>query len=203
MPPQLSVFVLYLAVALVVASVFAFVALSSRRPREVAPRSIDRARVAFFAVLSVALLSVLGMTLRHLPYDLGQGQAPDRLLFIAGKQFAFAVSDRPIATDEEWQARTMAEPVKLPAGALVELRVTTFDVNHDAGLYDPDGVLIGQIQAMPGYLNRLRMRFARPGRYDILCLELCGNGHGRMRGVFEVEGAPAVAASVEKEGSHV
>ena len=53
----------------------------------------------------------------------------------------------------------------------------------------PDHVLIGQVQGMPGYVNRLRLRFDRPGRYDILCLELCGNLHSRMRGVIQVTGS--------------
>lgn len=186
MPPQMWLLYLFLVLAAVVVAVFAAVAWSTRRPAELEPGAVGRLRFGFFVVLSLVLVGALGFTLTRLPYDAGGGRLPDRLIFVAGKQFAFALSDRPITDDETWQARTMAPPVAVPAGSLVELRVTSFDVNHSAGLYDPGGVLIAQVQAMPGYVNRLRLRLDRPGRYDLLCLELCGNGHGRMRGVIEV-----------------
>jgi cytochrome c oxidase subunit 2 len=44
-----------------------------------------------------------------------------------------------------------------------------------------------QTQAMPGYVNRLRMVFAQPGTYTVLCLEFCGMSHHRMRAVVEVQ----------------
>jgi cytochrome c oxidase subunit II len=186
MPPQMWLLYLFLALAAIIVAVFAAVAWSTRRPVESTPPGANRLRFGFFVLLSVVLAGALGFTLRRLPYDFESGRLPDRLVFVAGKQFAFALSDRPIATDADWQARTMAAPVEVPAGSLVELRVTSFDVNHSAGLFDPDGVLIAQVQAMPGYANRLRLRLDRPGTYELLCLELCGLGHGRMRGVLQV-----------------
>ena len=38
---------------------------------------------------------------------------------------------------------------------------------------------------MPGYVNRLRLRLDKPGRYKVLCMELCGMQHHEMRGAFE------------------
>jgi cytochrome c oxidase subunit II len=188
MPPQLPIFYLYLVLAAIIFIVFFAVALSSRRPREVPPRAIQRTRLAFLVLLILVLAPALGFTLVKLPYELWAGEVPDRVIFVAGKQFAFAVSEAPVTTDEEWQRATMAAPVEVPAGSLLELRVTSLDVNHSVGLYDPDGVLVGQVQGMPGYVNRLRVRLERPGRYNILCLELCGNSHSRMRGVLLVRG---------------
>ncbi len=40
----------------------------------------------------------------------------------------------------------------------VEFRVTSLDVNHGMAIFDPDGKLVGQTQAMPGYVNRLFVR---------------------------------------------
>jgi len=40
---------------------------------------------------------------------------------------------------------------------------------------------------MPGYVNRLRVHFERAGTYTVLCLEYCGMGHHRMRGVVDVK----------------
>jgi cytochrome c oxidase subunit 2 len=189
MPPQLSIFYLFLVLATVVLVVFLAVALSSRRPREVPQRAIQRARLGFFVLLLLVLLPALGFTLVRLPYDLWAGEVPDHLVFVVGKQFAFAVSESPVTSDEQWQAATTtAAPIEVPAGSLLELRVTSLDVNHGVGLYDPEGVLIGQVQGMPGYVNRLRVRLDRPGRYNILCLELCGNSHSSMRGALLVRG---------------
>lgn len=186
MPPQLWTFYLYLCLTILIVAVFLWVALTSRRPREIDAGAAARLRLGFLVLLVVILTSALGLTLRKVPYDLWEGEIPGRTVFVAGKQFAFAVSESPITTEEEWEIRTMSEPVEVEAGELVELRVTSFDVNHSVGLFDPGGTLIGQLQSMPGYVNRLRTRFEQPGRHFIFCLELCGNGHSRMRAVLDV-----------------
>ena len=59
--------------------------------------------------------------------------------------------------------------------------VTSIDVNHGFGLYDPDGHLIGSVQAMPGYHNQLDLTLDEPGVYRIRCLELCGLTTRRCR----------------------
>ena len=64
-------------------------------------------------------------------------------------------------------------PDKVPAGVPVEFAVTSGDVNHGFGLYDPQGHLVAQTQAMPGYTNRLIVTLAQPGTYTVRCLELC------------------------------
>lgn len=127
-----------------------------------------------------------GHDARKTPYPRGN-ELPDNIVFVVGKQFSFALSDAPITNDQEYEARTYGTPVQVPAGSLVEFRVTSFDVNHSFAVYSPDNRLLAQTQAMPGYVNRLRVRFAEPGRHYVLCLELCGMGHHRMRGVFDVK----------------
>ncbi len=69
---------------------------------------------------------------------------------------------------------------RLPAGVPIEFAVNSVDVNHDFGIYDPEGTLLGQVQVMPGYTNRLIYVFRRPGTYTIRCLEYCGLGHHTM-----------------------
>ncbi len=69
---------------------------------------------------------------------------------------------------------------EVAAGRPVEFRVTSSDVNHGFGIYDPDMRLIAQVQAMPGYVNTLRHTFERSGTYKILCLEYCGTVHHAM-----------------------
>lgn len=68
----------------------------------------------------------------------------------------------------------------IDAGQPVEFQVSAADVNHGFGIYDPDMVLVAQVQAMPGYVNTLRHTFEREGTYRILCLEYCGTVHHAM-----------------------
>jgi len=77
--------------------------------------------------------------------------------------------------------------LELPAGKLVEFAVSARDVNHGFGIYDPQGRLVAQTQAMPGYVNPLRVRFDEPGTYHVLCLEYCGLGHAVMMGEISVQ----------------
>jgi cytochrome c oxidase subunit 2 len=46
----------------------------------------------------------------------------------------------------------------LPAGSTVEFRLTSLDVTHGFGLYDPNRQIIAQTEAMPRCVTRL------PGR---------------------------------------
>jgi cytochrome c oxidase subunit 2 len=181
---SLAIFRLFITLAAAVAVVFLGVGLSTRRHREYSPAS--GLRKVFFFSLSGILVTFLGITLPRMPYP-SEGEIPDRVIHVVGKQFAFAISESPIETDAQWEEVTsFAPPVEVPAGRLIEFRVTSFDVNHGFSLYAPSGRLIAQTQAMPGYLNRLRVRLDEPGRYTVLCLEFCGSAHHRMRGVIFV-----------------
>ncbi len=128
----------------------------------------------------------------------------DRLVFVAGAVVVaiFAASiywlpyafirtmtlGRPSITvqviAEQW-AWTFTK-YKFKAGVPVEFDVTSKDVNHGFGLYDPSGRLLGQVQAMPGYINRLIFTFQEPGTYTVRCLELCGTPHFLMQAQITV-----------------
>ena len=77
-------------------------------------------------------------------------------------------------------------PPRVPAGTEVDFAVTSADVNHGFGVYDPDGHLLGSVQAMPGYTNHLDLRLDEPGSYLVSCMEFCGVGHHQMARQFEV-----------------
>jgi cytochrome c oxidase subunit 2 len=183
---QMHAFYLFLALTGVFLAVFIYVALSTRRARDVDYHAAYGVRKKLFVVVIVVLGLGIAMTLGKTPYPKGN-EVPDKVVFVVGKQFSFALSDTPITNDEEYEAGTFAAPVQVPSGGLIEFRVTSFDVNHSFAVYSPAHQLIAQTQAMPGYVNRLRVRFHNPGRYYVLCLELCGMGHHRMRGVFDVK----------------
>ena len=184
--PQLQVFHFFLVVLAIVALVFAWVGLSTRQARDVDSGAAYKLRKVFFIGLSALFVVLLFITLPKMPYSAETAQ-PDRVVHVVGKQFAFALSENPIATDKEWEEGTYAAPVEIPAGSTVEFRVTSLDVNHGFSLYSPGGQLISQTQAMPGYVNRLRVKLDVPGRYSVLCLEMCGMDHHKMLNVLDVK----------------
>ena len=74
----------------------------------------------------------------------------------------------------------------LRSGEPVEFRVTSTDVNHGFGIYDSSMRMLAQVQAMPGYTNKLRYTFEQPGEYRILCMEYCGVAHHAMMATLTV-----------------
>jgi len=178
-------FAVFLVSAVIVVSAFAAVALSTRRERTVEYAKATRVRLVFFVSLAAILVTFLVLTLPHLPYTL-DARAPDRIVHAVGKQYAWSLTEQTGPTLASWD-RDFSPVVTVPAHAQVEFRVTTLDVNHGFSLYAPDGHLVAQTQAMPGYMNRLRVSFDQPGTYTVLCLEFCGMSHHRMRGVIEVK----------------
>jgi cytochrome c oxidase subunit 2 len=77
--------------------------------------------------------------------------------------------------------------LEIAPDTLVEFRVTSLDATHGFAVYNPTGAIIAQTQAMPGYINRLSVRFDEPGSYAVLCLEFCGMAHHNMRSVILVD----------------
>ena len=182
---QIKAFDLFVAINILVVGVFLWVILSTRRPHEPNLKAANRLRTVFFVVLTGGLVVAFVLMFPRMPYPKGS-QKPDQIVYAVGMQFSWGISSQPIKNKDQWQESTYAPPVKIPVGSLVEFRVTSFDVNHSFAVYSPSGHLLGQVQAMPGYVNRLRLRFTKPGTYWVFCLELCGMGHHRMRGEFEV-----------------
>jgi cytochrome c oxidase subunit II len=177
-------FAVFLASAAIIASVFAAVALSTRRTQTVDYAKATRLRIVFFASLAAILVTFLVLTLPRLPYTV-DARAPDRIVHAVGKQYAWSLTEQTGPTLATWD-RDFSPTVTVPVRTAIEFRVTTLDVNHGFSVYSPDGHLVAQTQAMPGYMNRLRLSFDEPGTYTVLCLEFCGMSHHRMRGVIEV-----------------
>ncbi|MCZ2128479.1 MAG: hypothetical protein LC099_12000 [Anaerolineales bacterium] len=75
---------------------------------------------------------------------------------------------------------------EIPLNKVVEFNVSSRDVNHGFAIYNPEGRLVTQTQAMPGYVNQLIFKFDEPGEYTIRCLEYCGVSHHAMIATFTV-----------------
>jgi len=65
----------------------------------------------------------------------------------------------------------------VPAGAVVDLRVVSYDVVHSWWIPQ----LQGKIQAIPGRVNHTWFKAERAGTYYGQCAELCGPFHAQMK----------------------
>lgn len=179
-PVQQGALVLFVALTILIAAVFIFVALSTRRPATVDTRKAYGVRRVLLVIAAAVLLVALAGTVGRTPYLDARSRA-DRIVYVAARQFDFVFSLEPVVSTADLSSVPLVRRLEIPAGTVTEFRVTSLDVNHNFALYGPERRLIAQTQAMPGYVNRLRVRLDTQGRYQVLCLEYCGAGHHVMQ----------------------
>lgn len=175
----------FLLAGVFIVGVFVWVARTTSIPRDADTAAAYRLRRILFLSATALVLVVLGFTLPQSPYASNDG-APDRLVYATAMQFAFIYSTDPVTSREDLGTVETISELDIPAGGTVEFRVSSLDVNHNFAIYSESGVLVGQVQAMPGYVNRLRLKIDEPGRYTVLCLEYCGLAHHVMSSAFTV-----------------
>ena len=168
--PQIAIGAVFAVLALLLAS--AFVVIGLQAGSEVSVERVHRVgywlRKRWLALLLVVGVLVVGISLFDLPYATGSA-AGRTVVKVTGGQFFWSLA-----------------PDGVTAGTRVRFDVTSIDVNHGFGLYDPHGHLIGSVQAMPGYHNELDLTLYEVGVYRIRCLELCGLNHSTMENTFTV-----------------
>ena len=152
------------------AAVFIWIALGASTALEnygPAIAAAYRKRTWLFVIALVVLIGGNYQSLRQLPYvssvSAAESTADVQPAEIIGEQWSWT-----------------ATPSNFRVGQTVEFHVTSKDVNHGFGLYDPEMRMVTQTQAMPGYINRVRYTFKTPGTYQIMCLEYCGVAHHQM-----------------------
>ena len=168
----LRVLPLFVLLAGIAVAVFLWVAVSTQQvvcPQATAQKRAYAIRGRWLAGLLVALLAAFALSLAFFPYiSATAALAPALRVPVLAEQYSFEM------------------PAHLPLGKPIIFEVTSRDVNHDFGIYDPAGRLLAQVQAMPDYTNYLRVVFHKPGRYTARCLEYCGIGHALMQNIFTV-----------------
>lgn len=103
-------------------------------------------------------------------YRLSPAERPLRIEAVASQwQWRFRYPDHP-------RIPAMPDILRLPAGMLVEITVTSEDVIHS--FWVPN--LGGKIDATPGREARLLLTAAEPGEHAGICSEYCGLGHDGM-----------------------
>jgi cytochrome c oxidase subunit 2 len=122
-----------------------------------------------FAVIAF-LVAVLGGTMVQLPYSKkDQGDGARQTLNVTGQQYAWTI-----------------QPTRIKAGVKTQVVARSKDVSHGVGIYDPDDVLIAQVNVLPDVRQNLGVTFDKPGTYRIRCLEFCGVDHHLMETTLEV-----------------
>lgn len=178
MPAQYIAGYLFLAAAVVLGAVFIFVAFQAKKgpvEYEAVTRPGYRVRRYWFVALVVLALFGLGFTLPRMPYPITRSASIEPgmvTVHVRGQQWQWTI-----------------EPNIVPAGRTIRFDVSSADVNHGFSIYDPQGSIVGNVQAMPGYTNTLYLQFGKPGVYRIRCLELCGLYHTAM--VSQITVTPA------------
>ena len=168
--PQIAIGVVFAGLALLLAGAFIVIGAAGWLGGLVRARAARRLLAAkrWLALLMVVGVIVVGISLFDLPYATGSA-AGRTVVKVTGGQFFWSLS-----------------PTRVPVGTHVRFDITSVDVNHGFGLYDPHGHLIGSVQAMPGYHNQLDLTLSEAGVYRIRCLEYCGLNHSTMESSFMV-----------------
>lgn len=163
---QTLVLVLFVVMAVGILATFLWVLRNASRQQ---PYSEVQARAYvlrgwWLRVLLLLIGVALAVSFATLPYPWAAAAAggPALIVPVTAHQFSFSM------------------PTTLPANRRLAFDVTASDVTHGFGIYDAQGRLLGQVQAMPGYVNRLYFTFPHPGNYTIRCLEYCGIAHDAM-----------------------
>ncbi|TNE33301.1 hypothetical protein EP342_03920 [bacterium] len=180
-----KILIFFLTLAIIFIAIFYYIFRSSKQDEEKLNGMSNplHKRFWFILILTIILAIFTSITLPESPYYMFAEEQPSAVVHVAAKQFQFVMSHDAIDPANPVGEATIV----IPLNKMVEFRVTSLDVNHGFAIYNANNDIIGQTQAMPGYINRLRMKFDKPGLYNIFCLEFCGLGHQVMRTNFTVK----------------
>jgi len=180
----ISAALLTLIGSLVIAAFAIWLMLEVKRERsaDAVTVAVYRTRFRYFVTLTAVLVVALGLSLSRLPYPTAEAQSPQGAVLVSGMMWAWHYLDT-----QGDQVYVEDQVLKVPAGEVIEFRVTAADVTHGFGIYDAAGVLLAQTQAMPGYVNLLHYTVERAGSYHILCMEYCGYAHHNMVSRIQAE----------------
>jgi cytochrome c oxidase subunit 2 len=166
----LIIAIAYLIVVVIGAALAIVLARSTRaRRREVDTAAVAHRERGWLVVVIVIMSCLLFGTIFLIPYGDESAAADAQVVQVEAQQFGWSI-----------------DPTSVVAGTEVEFRLTSIDVNHGFGVYDEAGVLLFQVQVIPGWTQRALYTFEEPGTYEILCMEFCGVSHHLMTGRIEV-----------------
>lgn len=174
----------FIAGALIVSIVLFLIFTSSKVEEKMeAKHKVYSVRGKYFFILVLVILIGLITSFRFLPYQSFQSK-PDKVVTVVAMQWAWKMGEG--ITNKSPMDFVGEGEITLPVNQHIRFIVTSADVNHNFAIYNPSGLLIAQVQAMPQYHNELEHLFTEKGDYHILCLEYCGMPHAYMIGTIHV-----------------
>jgi len=90
----------------------------------------------------------------------------------AGKDQTFNTEDDVVTTND----------LRLPTGKKIVVQVLSKDVIHSFSLPN----VRRKVDAIPGRITRIWFQLKKTGNYEIVCAEMCGTAHYKMRGEMTV-----------------
>jgi cytochrome c oxidase subunit 2 len=96
---------------------------------------------------------------------------------------AAIAQDKPVVKIIAQRFHYTPAEIPLKAGEEYVVEITSLDFVHGFNL--PDLKL--RLDLVPGRVNRTTVKFDKPGTYDFLCDNFCGDGHEEMNGRFVVK----------------
>ena len=115
---------------------------------------------------------------------LESGQPKPPLAVVTGRQFEWRIRyagfDNQIGTEDDVE---IVNDLHVPINEEIVLKIQSEDVLHSFFLPN----MRTKQDVVPGMQQYVWFRANKSGRYDIVCAELCGWGHYKMRGRLTVE----------------
>lgn len=124
-------------------------------------------------VFPVVVLSALLAYALLKPARLAAGAPADLVVEVTGHQWWWRVHYLDAAGELDFAT---ANEIRIPVGAVVELRLASADVLHS--FWVP--ALAGKLDLVPGKDNRMRIAADRAGVFRGQCAEYCGGPHAQM-----------------------
>lgn len=171
-------------VLVVLVVIFLMATSNTGEDKATAKHKVYKVRGRYFFALVICIVAGLFITLSFLPYSRFHAKADESVTVVA-RQWSWAMA--PGNYIKKISDFTGSNEISLAAGKNILFVVTSADVNHNFAIYNSNGELLAQTQAMPQYKNELKYTFKEKGVYHILCLEYCGMAHAYMYGTIHIQ----------------
>jgi cytochrome c oxidase subunit II len=135
-----------------------------------------RLEVIWTVLPFLILVGIGGLSFNTLQKDFQQPATSDLDITVTAHQFGWAY-DYPQGFTVTSEGEASVQPLVVPAGRLVRLKLDSVDVIHS--FWVPD--IGGKTDAVPGYDNFTWFKIDQPGEWRGQCTELCGVGHNTMQ----------------------
>ena len=169
-----------------------------RRPGQAAHYTHGNARAELiWTVIPAGIVLYLALASQKV-WSYIEGPPPPHQVEIEVKAEQFAWNIRYAGPDGALHTADDIETINqlhLPVGQVVLVDLTSKDVVHSFFL--PQFRI--KRDAVPGLRGRLWLQATKPGQFEIVCAELCGLGHYRMRGYLTLESPDAFHAWLEQK----